>query len=436
MRNEFLKATNVAMRIVMGSAVLCVIACGGDREVDDQDNALCAVYQEACERQAECGVFVISADTDVEVCMTNLNCGAVVGEAVRAGLTLDDTNAAECQRVLDSASCEELLPWIDGFPQQLFTVTDECAELLIGSVAEGELCTFDAECAPGLRCEGDVCPGTCVVGEIAQCEVGECGADAVCASSGECEPRKQNGEECVAVEFENSCVDGWYCSLGDSFELTCQPTIAVDQPCNNSGFFICEGGQVCEGATCREPTALGQACGSSQECGIDAFCDFNNTSTCIATRTEGQACDGDVGGECGGLLCTNNVCSKRSVEPPVTRETKVFAELGGDCSNANCGAGLFCSPNADASQFSCQPKFALGASCMPPTEAAQDALLFSLAGFTSCESGLCNVFAPEWTCVQTQLPGASCETNGLTLECQSAVCNGGTCLAIFPDECP
>ena len=73
---------------------------------------------------------------------------------------------------------------------------------------------------------------------------------------------------------------------------------------------------------------------------------------------------------------------------------------------------------------------------MPATDAGQFAVFFSLASVSACNGGICDIFAEEWSCVESSPAGQACETPGLTLECQSAFCDAGVCSEIFIDECP
>ncbi len=83
-----------------------------------------------------------------------------------------------------TTGCEELLPWVNGSAAQLFSVSDSCPNIFVGSRSEGEICVLSAECGAGLNCGGDTCPGTCQAGDLYDCEIGECEAGKVCTSAG------------------------------------------------------------------------------------------------------------------------------------------------------------------------------------------------------------------------------------------------------------
>jgi hypothetical protein len=424
------------MKQSIASLLCCfAIGCGGDDghvTVEDEVAALCDLYRVVCERQAECGVYIYNRDTDPTVCQARLDCAgfAAAARGNDVAVSIDDANA--CRDALDAATCEALVPWVDhgegttARPTSFVAVDDACKNVMEGLRDEGETCAWTEQCGEDLACEGQTCPGTCVEHGDEECRTGTCGADSFC-SAGSCATRAGPGESCFGVEYENACVDGYYCSI--AAEFTCVAQIAAGQPCSDGSYFACAGGNVCAvDGTCRTPTPLGAECSYAYECGIAGYCDFSSaTQTCRPTLAPGAACAMSWN-ECGAdHTCRDGTCQSLAEINQERVTERSFVGQDEDCSNANCGAGLSCRPSGSTSAptWRCEPAIALGQPCSVPGFEL-DLLFFH--GVAACAEGVCDLFADTPTCVSPQPAGAACSPEGFTAACATLFCVDGTCI--------
>jgi hypothetical protein len=203
-----------------------------------------------CEARAYCGEFNLFLDA--QECIDRVDAtegGRLTYEAferarsIAAGLaSLDVEQFTECLRELSPDRCTTAV------------MAPSCALRFAGTLADGEPCRSDIECAS---------PG-------ATCQPADCG---------------------------DSCCEG-----------TCQPRIALGEPCDD--FFACEPGLVCsvDRLICVLGD-LGSPCESSAECDPGGFC--GEEGHCERDRGEGEPCDSLF--QCDGTtLC---VGLRREVEP-------------------------------------------------------------------------------------------------------------------------
>jgi len=175
-------------------------------------------------------------------------------------------------------------------------IASACANILKGTLQDGESCTSDAQCAapPGgdAYCEVplDAPSGVCVV--HARGKAGDpCGATCTEHSDGSSECGSSSTSTGNATCYTN---DGLYC------DQTCKPVIAVGQPCEFEG---CAMGAYCGNGFCTAYPAVGEACGQGYLCAEGAFC---QGTTCQALLADGQACES--GDQCKSGHCAGTVC--------------------------------------------------------------------------------------------------------------------------------
>lgn len=409
-------------------------ACGDDPPAEA--TPLCDLYRAACERQAECGVYLYSNTADVAQCLAELDCVGTATSMAAAAVTVSTADAAACAAAIDGSTCAALAPWQDGRPASFLTGTPACAAVLVGGRAEGETCAASVQCQGDLACQGQTCPGTCQV-DTTTCTRDSCPADQFCDLNG-CAPRAARGAPCAIGDgFVNTCADGLFCQIDADLHGTCVDPTPRGGACVTISYFTCAGGDACIDNTCQAPRALGAACNGAEDCGLGNFCDFDHGNVCAPWRAVGAAC-GNAFGECGlHADCEGGTCQALHDPTPGPLTTRPTVAAGADCADANCAAGLACRPSGEAANPSwrCEPAAAVGASCEPPTEDLRFALLFSgQRAVAACAAGLCDVFAPTWTCVVPQPPGAPCSRDGFTAACTSLQCVAGTCADFF--TCP
>lgn len=423
-------------RLFILALTIAVAACADDPVTPTERGALCALYRAACERQAECGVYLYSRTTDVARCVTQLDCEGSAASAVAAGVAVSIANADACRAAITDATCAGLEPWRDGQAQSFVAVIPACGDVLVGTRAVGEACAWTTQCSGALQCEGDTCPGTCQV-DTTTCERGTCPADQFCDFRG-CTARAARGATCEISNLENTCADGLYCDIEfGSPTGTCGDPTPHGGACTVSSFHVCAGGEVCRDKTCQPPLPLDAACSSAFDCGPQGFCDFDHGNRCAPTRAVGAAC-GQSFYECGLRAdCFDGACQPLGEDPPAPLVERPIVGAGADCADANCGPGLACRPEGTGPDpaWRCAPVAALGASCEPSDPDLRSLLLFQGArAVGACAEGLCDLFAPIWTCVAPQPPGAACSRDGLNAECTSLMCTGGQCAEFF--QCP
>jgi|JI10StandDraft_1071094.scaffolds.fasta_scaffold06604_13 hypothetical protein len=418
------------------SLVALAAACGGDDagpEVDD--SALCAAYQAACARQAECGVPVFTTATDEDDCLAQLDCVGTAAALAAGDVMIATDEALACAEALSGATCAELEPWQGGRRIDVRQAYPSCVDMLVGTRAQGESCASAQQCQPGLSCVGDTCPGQCGP-DTRSCDRTSCPTGQFCNLGG-CAPRAALGEPCEYGDgFDNTCADGLFCRVDGGPQGVCVAPTARGGACTAASYYACADGDACIDGTCQAPRPIGGACSTATDCGLDHFCDFANGNRCAPARALGAAC-GTSWGECGyDANCVDDTCQPFGSEPaPGPIETRPTVALGADCAEANCPSGAACLPSAGSESVAwrCGAAPGPGESCDPGTDELRFAVLFSGRFGSLCRDSLCDLFA-GWTCVVPAPPGAACPTDGTTLACTAGRCDGGTCAEFF--TCP
>jgi hypothetical protein len=234
----------------------------------------------------------------------------------------DGTKVAACIASIRSKGCAILSTRLGGL----------CSDVLRGTVAAGQACTFDAECTPGLFCKTTTCPGACTsfLAEGQACEDDDncqdgltCSDQNVCqkavaldvtgASGASCNPTTatfcQDGLFCAAVAiaagapvfqceaapssgchvaFPEECPAGQFCKLPpNALDGACTPTPKAGEPCGKysqgDSRFVCAAGTVCDVAAgnCVAFQDLGGSCTDDNQC-YSGSC--STAGACVASK--------------------------------------------------------------------------------------------------------------------------------------------------------
>lgn len=275
---------------------------------------------------------------------------------VRAGRVSYDPAAAGRCLAVQRSSCSSFL--LDA------PFATSCPQAFIGSVAAGGECHFSHQCAPGLWCSGDGCPGTCV-------------------------PAATHGQPCDGVMW--SCVASTdprvvsTCTSRDGQRLCQDRVLGEDEG---------DQGEACGFADVAEPEVTASICAP------DLVCTDRFGGTCQTVIPEGGDCSGlDTDDRCAsGTFCVASVCRALVIgttagapcdEPQVLcdrRRGLVCERTTGTCVSSGdgsagspcaqsgvrgrggCQVGLYCGVEGH-----CEPLRAVGASCTSPGQCASRA---------------------------------------------------------------
>lgn len=348
------------------------------------EEAVTCVKSEICELFSRCFAPFEEGQCDENVPFTLFGERSqfnehAIAEAIEAGIIeFDPAGVAACLAFFRETSCAD-------FAQLSGQLTDFCP-VLSGTVADGDDCVIDYECAtPHAVCSEvtkcDVEDYCCVRGCVAPSPV-----DGPCDDSEDalrCEP----GDHCVFEVCRNG-EDSAQCSLNSDCDL----------------------GLWCEDGSCRPEVASGAECYNDEQCPGPETCLGNNLEggkiawVCGRSDREGDRCDGS----CNGFDCDQPSQSELGTCVPYLQEE------GADCSVRNCALPSWtCDNGADQ----CVPRIGVGEVC-------------SASVTEQCQFGLiCTRFItgePTGVCTGPQADGERCDDDD---ECRSGVCSGGG-----PDE--
>jgi hypothetical protein len=313
-------------------------------------------------------------------------------DAIDAGrLTYDPVQAATCA-ALSVGGCEDIEAFAfgAGAAQAGFLQTNDCAGVVIGTVALGDPCHADStkytsECAEGF-CSRDACPGVCTAfsavngpcdGVSTACDP----AEAVC-DQGVCvalDPVLGVGDDCSAAP--DACVTGAICHQGE-----CALEVPLGAMCNSDA--QCPDSAYCS-TTCQQRVAVNGDCTNGAQCVAGALC---NGTTCDALGQDGDACPCDTGFWCG----TDEQCHDLLAE-------------GESCAaiNSVCEPQLVCVPSGVGASgptgMECQPRGGAGDFCNPQYPGTCQAPFFCDPSTFTClapsaENGPCNLVVPLDSC--------------------------------------
>lgn len=232
--------------------ILFLVGCGGVDIGDFQDESLDA----RCEYLTRCGLFPSAAACKAHFTATSAQSSSIVAAVDAGKVKYDDGLAGDCIDALRDASCSR-----DAM------LDPSCENIFTGTVADGGMCAFDAECVSGscavTDCNQACCPGTCTPAR----------------------PTPKIGEMCNFF-----CADGAYCADDN----TCHAVLAAGAACTDP--FACANGLYCAGrsqtmaGTCTKLPATGEAC--TEQClNIGDYCD----GTCKKVGLPGASCTVDEG---------------------------------------------------------------------------------------------------------------------------------------------
>jgi hypothetical protein len=211
-----------------------------------------------------------------------------------------------------------------------------------GTIATGEACFSDIECASGHcrwtldqadSCSSACCAGTCaaLVDVGASCFTYDYSSDCVhtdyCngpapVSNGTCQARLAQGVPCdvSGISAEEPCQDGLTC---DNDLLTCVPFPKDGQPCTA---YSCDNyDSYCDPTrgTCQARLKIGAPCANNGDPGCVVYAQCLN-GTCTLAPGAGDACTmPDDGGSPGSLCrwgatqCIDGICQEPAGPPPV-----------------------------------------------------------------------------------------------------------------------
>jgi hypothetical protein len=231
-----------------------------------------------------------------------------------------------------------------------------CETRYLGTIADGQVCESDAECAsPGARCEPR-----------------DCGA-ADCRRT--CAP---------AAALGAPCIHGPGCAPGLVCDVTYDRCLSGDVG-TACGVFGCDAGAWCDNGICKPSRGEGERCDSLRQCAGETSCvgEFRTAgaATCQRLTSEGDACDRFC---LGNLVCDLSnprglgVCRPLpgrdqpcSFLVPCLGQTLRCGDQGvciprGDvgepCRDGTCLPGQFCTDQLGSTAPKCQRLFEDGAS--------------------------------------------------------------------------
>jgi hypothetical protein len=299
--------------------VLGLLPACGDTEGDDATSSgvpledLPAKYADAA-----CAAYTACMGDLLEVFRPGEDCARALAikleeelpalqEAIDAGrVTYDGSKVESCVNELSGFGCAELLN----------RAPDSCQAVTIGSLALGDDCTIDDECAgTDVFCDFDAaCPGTCsklgVQGDPCQRD-SDCRSGLSCFNeTGSCVAPGKEGDLCQ--QGEPDCAPGFICLGEDSEAKTPGSCVAIDEafsgavgdPCDLKT-RLCDIDASCEvksvlpslATECAPKVKSGEACRVAlpDQCPSDEYCDVPLASlsgTCKTKPKAGEPCAG------------------------------------------------------------------------------------------------------------------------------------------------
>lgn len=278
--------------------LLFVVGCGGIDIGEFQDEALDA----RCEYLTRCGLFPSESDCHAYF-KARMATSTSAEAAVDAGkVDYDEDNAENCLDALRDASCS-----------QTADLDASCEHIFAGTIADGGMCAFDAECVSGscavTDCTDACCPGTCQPARPTP-KIGEmcnfvCVDGAYCGNDSICHAVLPSGAAC---DDPFACGDALYCKgLTPQMTGTCSTLPKTGEACAGQCFSI---GDYCDG-TCKHVGLPGDPCMNDDQCSNYYECD--DTMHCASPPAEtlmpnGSACTSSI--TCQSHYCGNdNKCA-------------------------------------------------------------------------------------------------------------------------------
>ncbi|HUJ59623.1 MAG TPA: hypothetical protein VLX92_14055 [Kofleriaceae bacterium] len=306
------------------AAVLALAACGSKPSIKYDDYAAEQLAAQ-CKRLVRCGLF----DTaDACAAFFKLLPDTSMAAAIAEGkVRYDGEAASDCTSALAAITC-------DGTSAAARQPPKACTSVFTGTVATGDTCAFDAECASDIclvdssSCDGTTCcdgacadagvvaiGGTCKVS--AQCVTGAyCTIDQTCAALG------QDGDSCFV---DAQCDVGLGCDLATNPGL-CHVFAAEGAPCTSG---CAEIGDTCKAGTCVAVGLPGDPCTTAADCSPDGVCDAS-----------GMCADApDIGMPCVGFCAADAWCDATSGTCKALFADATFCDTNNQCQSDYCQEG-------------------------------------------------------------------------------------------------
>lgn len=325
--------TSAAVGLAVGLSILVssVFAggCGGGEEAPAGPGpipieALRAELGEAtCAFDVRCGTMP-NVDTCQRIERSDDDLLQLLADVVYGRVTYDPAAARACVEARRARTCESLA-------SETARLDGACRGMFKGSIAPGQPCVTDLECASEGRCDRSTCTddAACCLGACTEavvrvpvggdCSEESCVDDAYCEGESEgegggggspparlCKARLDNGDAC---RQSDACKDGQRCAVnGDSGK--CYILAKEGESCNPGLDVACLSFDTwCDPAAskCVKLPGAGQPCAKGNACLGYAYCDG---MSCKQRPVEGEACPKD-GPRClGDLGCDAEVCAK------------------------------------------------------------------------------------------------------------------------------
>jgi hypothetical protein len=298
--------------------------------------ALCQ-YDVACHIEAD----VDGCRADISAYWANY-IRTLQGEIDSGRVSYNQDRASDCLNAIQTAPCPASS---NGWKPFGFG----CRGDFQGTIATGEACFSDLECASGHcrwsmwdvdNCTSSCCPGTCapLVDVGANCFTYDYSSDCVdtdyCkgpyfVSNGTCQSKLAQGETC-SRSAEEPCQVGLTC---DNDLLTCVPFPKDGQPCTA---YSCDNfDSYCDPTrgTCQARLKVGAPCANYGDPGCVGYAQCLN-GTCALMPGAGEACAIPEGGyaytvcRLGATQCIDGICQEPAFRPPCTVEAAQPQDAG------------------------------------------------------------------------------------------------------------
>ncbi len=343
---------------------------------------------------AELRAAFVDGATCVEAFATPLPASIVA--ALDLGTTTVDEAALEQCLDAVAADCSSTASYAARYVSAL------CRGVLVGSIAEGEVCASDVECAGSGRCELDP-----LLGECGRCRLPPRALGESCSHDADCEPSDLGPVLCVMDPLDWALT----CQVAEAPAIvgggeTCAPPFDEEEVWEP---VVCAVGLYCDDV-CRQPLVEGSTCSpGSDACAPGTACEEDADGDDACRRLTIVATDG---GECDEhghppVLCSvaeGLTCDSASDECIVPGDGSPGASCDPGLPDAMvCDAGHYCDGSFLSSYGVCRPLGTVGESC------AHDG---------DCLSGHCVYDELEDELVCGVLPtGPSCQANVTEMSC-------------------
>ncbi len=361
-----------------------------DDVLDAWRQVACAIY--ACEHRArQTPAICALADADDGAPYGVIAFAAAEIAAGRA--TFDADAGARCITLIDALdgyadSCvgADAVRFDEAYGEDF---ADSCGAIATGTVAVGDACVVDQQCAGETRC----LPDNAFSGCERSCRVVLRVGDACAERPSDCDEASVcDGSVCVSrnlIASGQQCFSNESCVSGKCFNFICKEKSDFDGECIAEG--DCQFGQFCRPlppstglqGICQTPSATGEECGFAVQCRGNQACPGfairnsggNQNGTCSATLVDvGAACTPIAEGfDRGDTGCFADLrCNPQSA---LCEEAPAVGDACTD--DGSCGFRAFCDDGV------CQPQVGVG-------EAANDISACVEPGFI--QGGVCADF--------------------------------------------